>query len=153
MKTFIIVSGYLKTQKGVLLVANKWRSKEPVSWSLPGGTWEQGKETVIAALKREFLEETGMKIKEIGDPLYITESVSESRKEHFMNITFNILKISAVNATKKISDRFVVESRFVSSKKIKGLTMLPSIKKPLLEYISGDKKIKFYHFPKTFSTD
>lgn len=62
-KQTVTVSGYITNEKEeTLLVQTHWRSD---TWELPGGGVEDG-ETLDAALRREILEETGIKVKLFG---------------------------------------------------------------------------------------
>ncbi|MEK3886301.1 NUDIX hydrolase [Bacillus sp. FSL K6-3431] len=62
-KHIVAVSAYVTNRKNeVLLVKTHWRSD---TWELPGGQVEEG-ESLDEAVRREFLEETGIIIKPIG---------------------------------------------------------------------------------------
>ncbi len=152
MKLFIVASGYLKTAKGILMVANEWRPEDPTLWSLPGGTWENGKETLTQTLEREFVEETGVKIKKVGDLLYTIESISQSRQEHFMNMTFEVIDADMSGLMVPENDERVVDFKLVPSEQISELPMLTSMKEPLMKYIGGDN-VRFHQYLKTFKTD
>lgn len=153
MKLFIVVSGYLTTQNSILMVLNKWRQEDSASWSLPGGTLEDDrKETLTTALKREFLEETGVEVKKVGALLYVVETISESRQEHFINFTYEIIEADSRQMVKPVHDEFVVDVRMVPLEEVSSLPALPSIKEPLLNYLNT-KKIGFHQYLKTFSTD
>lgn len=62
-KHIISVFAYLTNNNGeVLLIKTHWRSD---TWELPGGQVEEG-ESLSEAVRREFLEETGINIRPIG---------------------------------------------------------------------------------------
>ena len=56
----------------------------PDYWDTPGGSVEHGENT-IEALEREFLEETGLKIK-VGKPLYVYSYLSNPQRHQFQII-------------------------------------------------------------------
>lgn len=74
-----VVSGIVLVESKILLVKNKHLEKpDNKFWSLPGGGVEEG-ESLEQALKREMLEETGVK-PEIGPLLFINEYRNEAGK-------------------------------------------------------------------------
>lgn len=153
-KLFFVVSGYYCDKQGrVLMVGNQWREDEPVYYSLPGGIIKtDSEETLMNALSREFKEETETIIKETGDLLYVVESVSKSRKEHFINLTFEVFNIDHLNGVQSIADEFVVDMKYVAKEEINDLSMLKSFREPLLNYMSGSTQ-RYYLYMSTFEED
>lgn len=153
MKLYIVVSGLLSNQDGILMVGNKWRPEDPILYSLPGGRWEQEQgETLTEALIREMKEETGILVDKVGDLIYLVESISPSRQEHFINMVFRIESYEKQNIELDTDDEFVVDAKYIARDDIKKLTMLPSFREPLINYLDGSAK-KYYQYLKTFSED
>lgn len=69
--------GVLANDKGEILLQK--RSDFVGTWSLPGGCWELG-ESSVDALKREFLEETGL----VVEPVRFLNSYT-NYEEHYPN--------------------------------------------------------------------
>lgn len=83
MKELKVVYALIQNNEGkVLLVHNT----DGGGWSLPGGKVEQG-ETLIEAVKREIMEETGLTAT-IGDIISINEGKSHQMGVHTLFIMF-----------------------------------------------------------------
>jgi len=83
----IRVTGILIIDNKILIV--KQKVNEDRNWSLPGG--KVVNETLQNALKREMLEETGLKVK-CKNLLYLCEKLDD--EEPLLHITFLVNKIS-----------------------------------------------------------
>lgn len=57
-------------------------------WCLPGGTLEEG-ETLIPALEREMVEETGIK-PVVGELLYIQQFLEKSKNKEHLEFFFHV---------------------------------------------------------------
>jgi len=81
------VGAFIVSEDGrsVLLVCRK-RPPESGFWSIPGGAVEFG-ETFEVALKREVLEETGLRV-EIGDLLSLTDHIVPEDSTHWVTPQF-----------------------------------------------------------------
>lgn len=73
------------TERVLLIRTHKWRGM----WGVPGGKIEYG-ETMRAALQREVLEETGLRIRDIrvGPTQEAVESDEFHRRAHFLLLNF-----------------------------------------------------------------
>ncbi|WP_409344958.1 NUDIX hydrolase [Paenibacillus sp. MBLB4367] len=101
-KHFIAVSALVKNEKDeVLLLRTHWRSD---TWEMPGGNVETG-EPLDEAVRREFLEETGILIR----PLGIT-GVYYNATRHVLSVVFNAEYISG---DIKIQPEEILEARYI----------------------------------------
>ncbi|MCU6793985.1 NUDIX hydrolase [Paenibacillus sp. WQ 127069] len=101
-KQLVAVSALLKNEKGeVLLLRTHWRSE---TWEMPGGNVEIG-EPLDEAVRREFLEETGIVIRPIG----IT-GVYYNATKHVLSIVF---KAEYVSGAIKIQPEEILEARYI----------------------------------------
>lgn len=71
MKSFAVAGAVLERNGSYLFVCNRRRDAS-LDWSPPGGVVDEG-ETVIAALRREVLEETNLLVDAFGSMLYSVE--------------------------------------------------------------------------------
>ena len=69
----------------LLIRSHKWRD----TWCVPGGKIDYG-ETIVAALKREFIEETGLKLAEVylAPTLEAVNSPEFHKPAHFILLNF-----------------------------------------------------------------
>ncbi|MBS1267166.1 MAG: ADP-ribose pyrophosphatase [Candidatus Woesearchaeota archaeon] len=66
MKSRVVVVGVITYQNKILMRRKqKDRGPYPNTWMIPGGGVDLGEESLVQALKREVLEETGLSIKNI----------------------------------------------------------------------------------------
>ena len=73
------------SRRVLIIQTHKWKG----TWGVPGGKIEYG-ETMIKALKREFLEETGLTLTDIywGPVQEAVESSEFYKKAHFILLNF-----------------------------------------------------------------
>lgn len=78
-----------------------WAKKEDHAWTIPKGEFDPGRENPIEAARREFLEETGIKITDALTPL---DPFSTTNKKHYF---FTVIK--DLDSSKLISNSFELE--------------------------------------------
>jgi 8-oxo-dGTP diphosphatase len=77
MRHWVVASGLIEGDGGILLVQNRRRNGS-FDWSTPGGVIEvDDGESVVAGLTREVAEETGIVVEEWAGPVYEVEAVAE----------------------------------------------------------------------------
>jgi nucleoside triphosphatase len=114
-----IVGGFIRNKKGELLLVDSYKWKD--LWSVPGGHVEFG-ETLVDALRREIMEEVGIKVKvtrllDIQEAIYPKTFV---RKAHF--IFFNYL-CEAVDSKLKLDKKEIQGYKWVKPEAAKKLKM------------------------------
>lgn len=110
-----------------LLLIRRARPPAQGMWAVPGGKVMKG-ETLVGALTREVLEETGLMV-EVGEVVWVGETASESDR-HFVLIDFYATVIGGtLSAGDDASD-----ARWVSLDDAKALSMPPTMYR-LLEVI------------------
>src|SRR5438876_9601203 len=101
--------GILIEDGRVLLGGNRWYSKRPLVWTLPGGRADEG-EGVGEAVVREFREETGLAV-EVVVLAFVAEARSTVHKQLFLTCGFAVKRISGTLGC--AGDPAVEELRFV----------------------------------------
>ena len=106
------VCGILEHDDGLLLIKHKLGPAGEL-WIPPGGEVQLG-ESAPAALKREFVEETGLEV-EVGDYLFSYEFINVPF--HAFEVFFHIKKWSgeiSLGLDPETSDQIIEEVKFVS---------------------------------------
>ncbi|OQY09412.1 MAG: hypothetical protein B6I28_03095 [Fusobacteriia bacterium 4572_132] len=123
----IRVAGILKKKGKILLIKHKKKEKE--YWLLPGGGVDYG-ETFQEALKREFKEETALKI-EVGNLKFISESIAPDMSRHIINIFFEVKYISG--ELRLGNEDILKELKYLDENELNNQIVYPNIKNELLE--------------------
>jgi len=85
--------GVLTNEKGEWFMVEPTWAKE---WDLPGGGIEL-EESVRDGLIREFYEETGYRVRVLGQPMYLGESYFYHQKLGFCHTIFSIFQVELVD--------------------------------------------------------
>jgi len=124
--------GILINGNSILLVNQKGVNGEPNWWSPPGGGVDFG-ETIAHALKREFLEETGLDI-QMGEFVDTYEYIHGPF--HAVEFFHNVTRANGSLITGKdpeMEEQIILEVRFVSFDE---LTQIPNEQKhPILDKV------------------
>jgi ADP-ribose pyrophosphatase YjhB (NUDIX family) len=121
------------------LLMVRHRKKDKKYWLLPGGRIEYG-ETLVEALKREILEETGFEV-EVGNFMFISEAIPEDVHRHILNIFF---EAHIVKGTLKIGNDDILDAvEFIDIDKLDDLVIYPIIKEELKLYIRERKSLGY----------
>jgi 8-oxo-dGTP diphosphatase len=108
---------YIEDNK-ILLVNHKGLTNTGNFWAPPGGGMHFG-ESATENLEREFLEETGLKIK-VGKFLFINEYISKPL--HAIEIFFQVQRLSGILAhgnDPELGEQIIKEVKFKSLPQIK----------------------------------
>jgi 8-oxo-dGTP diphosphatase len=116
------VCGICIADQKILMVRHRFVGPENIFWSPPGGGMDFG-ESAPAALKREFLEETGIVV-EIGEMLFVNEYIYPPL--HAVELFFSIKSFCGLPSTgfdPEFSEQsqIIREVRFMSMQEIKSL--------------------------------
>ena len=143
-REFIVAAAIMRDRAGrVLLVANDWQGLGRVRYTLPGGMVEQG-ETALQAVKREVLEETGLKVKHVRQLAYTVHIEDDSRNERVVVFAFDVEWDGLLNP--RDPDGFIVEARFFTpDDAVAKLGPVP-MRDPLLDFIQTSLAGRFYAF-------
>jgi 8-oxo-dGTP diphosphatase len=112
LRNIRIVAAVVEIDGEVMLVRQQGPTDTEPTWTLPGGRVEPG-ETLIEALGRELLEETGLTL-DAASPtlLYISEMIDVEDAMHAVTFVFHT-RVLSDTAPIADSDGFVLEARFV----------------------------------------
>ncbi len=89
MKTTLIAGGILIQDDQILLVEQQGPEDEHSSWAIPAGRVEVG-ETLDTALVREFHEETGLTLEQIGNIIYGNHLIDQANQRQLIMYCYTI---------------------------------------------------------------
>jgi 8-oxo-dGTP diphosphatase len=143
-RELLVAASIIRDRQGrVLLVANDWQGLGRVRYTVPGGMVEHG-ETALQAVKREVLEETGLKVKLVRNLAYSVHIEDEHRSERTIVFAFDCDWDGLLNP--RDPDGFIVEARFFTPEEaINKLGPVP-MREPLMDYLQTGLPGRFYAF-------
>jgi 8-oxo-dGTP diphosphatase len=143
-RELLVAAGVLMDGQGrVLLVANDWSRQGQVRYTLPGGMVEPG-ETVLEALKREVIEETGLRLRSIEHLAYVIHIEDRRRVERTVALAFRAAYEGLLHPNDP--DGHVVEARFFTPQEVtEHLRLYRPLREPLLDYLQGERG-RFYAY-------
>jgi ADP-ribose pyrophosphatase YjhB (NUDIX family) len=134
-----LCTGVLRRGDAILMVASRYPNHAAPLWNLPGGRQEPG-ELLGDALRREFLEETGLEI-EVGRVLYVSESYDRATATHFTNVTFAVA--GGGEPVQPAGDAHAVECAWIPVADVGKKTAVRVVREPLCSYLAGDPRSYF----------
>lgn len=126
------VAAVILTEDRLVLVRH--RAGERVYHLLPGGGVATG-ETVARALRREVLEETGLRIS-VGRPLFINDTIAPDGQRHILNLTFTA-EIVGGQVTDRPQDPRVEAVDLVDPSDLASLDLRPPFASQLAEALAA----------------
>lgn len=129
----IRVSGLLVRNGTLLLVSHK--KKDDEYWLLPGGGVDPG-ETLVEALKREFLEETGIHVTP-GKVLFLSDTVYPDGSKQVHHIFFEV----TAEACELIKGEDIERAEFISVAECASLKFYPPVMEKITLFLGGKEKI------------
>ena len=135
--------GYMETDAGVLLVANKRviDGSQQVVWDLPGGRVEAG-ETLQEALRREWIEECALTI-DVREMLFVSEGERwiDGRRTGIWRSFF--FRVEGDGAAVDVSgEPDIIDSRFVPRTDLPPLLTAP-YHRGFLEWLASDGEVRY----------
>ncbi len=110
---------------------------------MPGGRQETG-ETLTAAIRREFREETSLDV-EVAELAYVSESVDLEAGLHVVNCTFWVKERDPA-VQPRPQDPKVVEARFVPVESAPALLRADVLRIPVAAALSGLAHPRYFSF-------
>lgn len=134
------------------MVASRYANQPKALWNLPGGRQQPG-ELFAQTVEREFLEETGLRVR-AGELAYVSESYDGQR--HFVNVTFNVEVIARSSFGSAPAARFahgdngrdhVAAVEWVALDEVRDRIVVGVVREPLIAYLQGVLEVRYMGFP------
>ena len=124
--------GAVVVSDGRLLLVRRGRPPGAGEWSVPGGRVEAG-EPVVAAVRREVREETGIEVR-CGDLLGWVERIDDGH--HFVILDFHCTVADPVAAREPVAGDDAAEARWVPLGEVSGLPLVEGLLNFLAPHVS-----------------
>jgi len=125
----IRVAVVIRVDDEILMVRHEKHDR--TYWLLPGGGLEYS-ETIKECAAREVLEETGLQV-EIGDLIYLSESIPPDEHRHVVNI---VLEGKMIGGEISVGEDYVLaEAKFVPISELPNLKIYPPNTDALMAYL------------------
>lgn len=131
-----LAAGLLERAGKLLLVASRYPNLAEPLWHLPGGR-SRPRELLKDALRREFAEETGLRI-EAHHLLYVSESFDQAGDAHVISATFSVQ--AKGDPTPARADAHVVDIAWVSREEALRRITVRVVREPLAAHLRGDER-------------
>ncbi len=136
-------------EQAVLLVGNCVVGSSDLLWTLPGGRAEAG-EDVVAALTREFSEETGLQVAPLA-LAYVAEAKSAAAGKLYLTCAFRVRLLDPGATDLRWEDdpeQAVAVARFVPIAALRGYIPSSSLGLPLARYLADPAApARYWLFP------
>ncbi len=134
MRVWTVAGAVLERGEELLLVCNRRRNGR-LDWSTPGGVVDEG-ETVLEALGREVVEETGIEVLEWSAPLYEVDVLAGDLQWH-MRAVVHQAESWVGDLDVADPDGIVIDADFVDAARRDRclVTSPPWVREPLIDWI------------------
>ncbi len=134
MRVWTVAGAVLERGEELLLVCNRRRNGR-LDWSTPGGVVDEG-ETVLEALGREVVEETGIEVLEWSAPLYEVDVLADDLQWH-MRAVVHQAESWVGDLDVADPDGIVIDADFVDAARRDRclVTSPPWVREPLIDWI------------------
>ncbi len=135
-REWTVAGALLETDEGLLLVRNVRRGGVE-DWSTPGGVVDAEDASLLAALEREVLEETGLRVTAWDGPVYEVNAVAPDMGWHMRCEVYRVAAYEGVIAVDD-PDGIVVEAEFVAPGLLDDrlATCAPWVREPLATWLA-----------------
>lgn len=134
-----LTTGLLERNGAILLVASRYPDRVEPLWNLPGGR-QEGHETHVVALIREFREETNLAIT-IAGFAYVAESFDSASGTQFTNLVFHVRADGEPHVPP--GDAHAVSCAWVKRAALADVLSVAVVRDPLLLYLADSTQRYF----------
>lgn len=136
-----LCTGILERNGSILLVASRYPNHAEPLWNLPGGR-QEAPESCIAAVAREFLEETSLVV-DVGGLAYVAESFDRTTRTQFTNVAFTVRASGEPHVPP--GDAHAVACAWVARESLAEYLRVAVVREPLLAHVA-DPTRRFFSY-------